>query len=134
MTDVQVLYDDQWGQILNYPSEARVELRWYDTTGDLDGEGFNAFLATFADLVLAARPTTVLVDSSVFAMDMALMDLAWRNANIIPRYNQAGVRRFAFQVPAGMPAIGAPPAPDGPANFPTGWFASRREALSWLNG
>ena len=31
---------------------------------------------------------------------MALMDVAWRNANIIPKYNQAGVRRFAFQVPA----------------------------------
>ncbi len=134
MTDAQVLYDDQWGLILNHPREARLENRWYDTTANLDSDGFNAFLATFADLVLATKPTTVLVDSTVFGMDMALMDAAWRNANIIPKYNQAGVQRFAFHVPAGMPAIGTPPAPDGPANFPTGWFASRREALAWLNG
>jgi hypothetical protein len=32
-----------------------------------------------------------------------------------------------------MPATDTPPSPDGPANFPTGWFASRREALAWLN-
>ena len=39
MTDAQVLHDDQWGQILNHPSEARLEIRWYDTTVDLDGDG-----------------------------------------------------------------------------------------------
>jgi hypothetical protein len=76
MTDAQVLHDDQWGQILNHPSEARLEIRWYDTTVDLDGDGFNAFLDTFADLVLATKPTTVLVDSTAFGMDMALMDVA----------------------------------------------------------
>ena len=48
-------------------------------------------------------------------MPMARMDLAWRDANIIPRYNTAGVKRFAFLMPAGMPAIGTPPSPEGPA-------------------
>jgi len=27
---------------------------------------------------------------------------------------------------------GAEPAPEGPANFPTGWFASRDRAYQWL--
>jgi len=134
MTQTSVLHDEEWGQILSSPDVARLEIRWYDTTADLDSDGFNAFLATFADHVLTAKPTTILVDATGFAMDPAKMDMAWRNANIIPKYNQAGVRRFAFHVPAGMPAIGAPPAPDGPADFPTGWFASRRDALTWLDG
>ena len=29
---------------------------------------------------------------------------------------------------------GADPAPEGPAAFPTGWFASRDRAYQWLAG
>jgi hypothetical protein len=60
------------------------------------------------------------------------MDGGWRDANIIPRYNAAGVRRFAFVMPAGMPAIGAAPAPEGPGDFPTGYFGRREDAIAWL--
>ncbi len=134
MTAARVLYDDQWGQILSYPAEKTAEIRWYDTTAELGSDQFNAFLATFADLVLSTRPSRILVDATGFKMDPAAMDMAWRNANIIPKYNQAGFRRFAFHVPAGMPGVGTPPAPDGPADFPTGWFASRRDAMAWLSG
>jgi len=51
---------------------------------------------------------------------------------IIPRYNQAGVEKFAFLMPAGMPAIGAPPAPETPGTFPTAYFGSRADATAWL--
>jgi hypothetical protein len=37
-------------------------------------------------------------------------------------------------MPAGMPAVGAPPAPEGPAALPTGYFDSRPAALAWLAG
>jgi hypothetical protein len=36
------------------------------------------------------------------------MDGPWRDVNIIPRYNAAGVRKFAFHMPDGMPMIGEP--------------------------
>jgi hypothetical protein len=134
VADSRVLHEDEWGEILDRPDEDLLEIRWYDSTADLDGQGFNRFLAVFADLVLDKRRPRVLVDSTAFKMDPAMMDLDWRNANIIPKYNEAGVERFAFHVPPGMPAIGSPPAPDGPANFPTGWFTSRREAIAWLRG
>ena len=52
---------------------------------------------------------------------------------VIPRYNGAGIQKFAFHMPAGMPAIGAPPAPEGPANFPTAYFGARADALAWLD-
>ena len=134
MADSRVLHEDEWGEILDRPDEGLLEIRWYDSTADLDGQGFNRFLAVFADFVLDRRRPRVLVDSTAFKMDPAKMDLNWRNVNIIPKYNAAGVERFAFHVPTGMPAIGSPPAPDGPADFPTAWFASRREAIAWLQG
>lgn len=60
------------------------------------------------------------------------MDIEWRDANTIPRFNAAGVRKQALIIPAGYPPIGAPPAPEGPAQFPTAYFVARAEARVWL--
>lgn len=127
-----VLYEDAWGSITVHPGKNLLEARWYDTTSDLTTEEFNQWLSTAAGFVESEKATRVLVDATSFRMDPSRADPAWRDANVIPRYNRAGVRRFAFHMPAGMPAIGAPPAPEGPADFPTGYFATRREALAWL--
>jgi hypothetical protein len=62
----------------------------------------------------------------------ANMDEQWRDANIVRRYNAAAVNKFAFHMPSGMPAIGSEPAPEGPADFPTGYFGTRRDAFEWL--
>jgi hypothetical protein len=74
----------------------------------------------------------VLVDATRFMMDRANMDDQWRDVHIIPRYNAAGVRRFAFLFPDGVPLIGTPPSPMGPSTFPTGYFGRRQAALDWL--
>ncbi len=62
------------------------------------------------------------------------MDMEWRDANIVPKYHEAGLTKFAFHMPAGMPLIGTEPAPEGFANYPTGCFGTRRAALEWLAG
>jgi hypothetical protein len=67
-------------------------------------------------------------------MDPVNSNSEWRDANIVPRYNAAGVKRFAFLFPEGMPAIGAPPAVEPPAAYPTGYFGTREDALFWLGG
>jgi hypothetical protein len=72
----------------------------------------------FAGHVESTRRQGILVDSTSFRMATHEMDPGWRDANIIPRYNAAGVRRFAFHMPEGMPAIGAEPAPEGPGQLP----------------
>jgi hypothetical protein len=134
MTDVEHVYEDQWGEIIDRPATDLVELRWYDTTAAMSAEQFREWLQTFAGHVERLHRPRVLVDGTRFLMDPANLDDAWRDANIIPRYNGAGVHRFAFLFPDGMPAVGAPPAAEGPATFPTGYFARRREALDWLAG
>ncbi len=132
MTSLTALHGDKWGDIIDRPGDGCVEIRWHDTTADLTRDGFHAFLETFAGHVKDCGRPGCLIDAVRFKMDMAQMDGAWRDANIIPRYNAAGVRKFAFIMPDGMPAIGAEPAPEGPASFPTAYFGARAAALEWL--
>lgn len=127
-----IVFEDRWGDILDRESEDLVEFRWFDTTAGMSGDEFNASLANFAAWVEKCQRHHVLVDSTNFRMDPSRMDGPWRDANIIPRYNAAGVTKFAFQMPAGMPAIGSPPAKEGPGRFLTAYFGRRQEALDWL--
>jgi hypothetical protein len=134
MAETEHLYEDRWGEIIDRPDGELVELRWYDTTAAMSAEQFREWLTTFADYLGRARRPGVLVDGVQFLMDPANLDDEWRDANIVPRYNAAGVRRFAFLFPDGMPSIGATPAAEGPATFPTGYFGRREDALAWLAG
>ncbi len=93
---------------------------------------FQGWLTKFAECFEKCGRSRVLVDSTTFRMSPANMDGPWRDANIIPRHNAAGVAKFAFHMPEGMPMIGKPPAPEGPGRFPTGYFARRHDALDWL--
>jgi hypothetical protein len=62
--------------------------------------------------------------------------MTWRDQEIIPHYNAGGVNKFAFVTGEGVPfptvESGADPAPEGPADFPTGWFITRDRAYQWL--
>jgi hypothetical protein len=134
MADAEHVYEDRWGEIIDRPAQELVELRWYDTTAAMSAAQFQEWLKTFAAHVERLHRPRALIDGTRFMMDPANLDDAWRDANIIPRYNAAGVRRFAFLFPDGMPAIGASPAVEEPATYPTGYFARRQEALDWLAG
>ena len=128
------VYEDVWGEVFDRPSADLIELRWFDTTSQMSGLQFQDWLATFAKCVESCGRSRVLVDSTAFRMSPANMDGPWRDANIIPRYNAAGLRKFAFHMPDGMPMIGEPPANEGPGKFPTAYFGRRQDALDWLAG
>ena len=128
------VYEDKWGEVFDRQSADLIELRWFDTTAEMSAHEFQSWLATFAECVERCRRSRVLIDSTAFRMSPAKMDGPWRDANIIPRYNAAGVRKFAFHMPEGMPMVGEPPAIEAPGQFPTGYFGRRREALDWLEG
>jgi len=126
------VYEDRWGEVFDRPSADLIELRWFDTTADMSAHEFQDWLTNFAECVEKCGRSRVLIDSTTFRMSPANMDGPWRDANIIPRYNAAGVAKFAFHMPEGMPMIGKPPAPEGPGRFPTGYFGRRHDALDWL--
>src|SRR2546428_13602403 len=119
MADSKHVYEDQWGEIIDRPSIGLVELRWFDTTAPMSKEQFQKWLSTFADQGAGAHRQHVLIDATSFRMNPAFMYGTCRDAKIIPRYNAAGVTRFAFHMPAGMPLIGKPPTAAAQGRFPT---------------
>ena len=132
MSTATHVYEDQWGALIDHGDAGYVEIRWYDSTDAMSRDDFQQWLAAFAKEVERLRRPGILVDATRFLMDSANMNGEWRDANIIPHYNAAGVKKFAFLMPEGMPAIGSPPAVEGPAKFPTAYFGRRQEALAWL--
>ena len=93
----QQVYEDKFGEIFDRPSANLIELRWFDSTSEMSAPEFQSWLTKFVESVERCGRSGVLVDSTVFRMSPAKMDGPWRDANIIPRYNAAGVKRFAFQ-------------------------------------
>ena len=128
----EILYEDAFGEIIDRPEAGFIEIRWYDSTEQMTGDEFNQWLSEFAGYVEQKNRVGVLVDTVQFYMPLERMNIDWRDENIIPRYNTAGVRKFAFIMPSGMPFIGNDPAPEGPAQFPTCYFGIRADAVKWL--
>jgi hypothetical protein len=123
------LVRNEWGVILQ---DAEVlELRWLPSP--MTDGGFMATLCLFAWEAEKARPLALLIDALEFRHTFGDGVMAWRDAHIIPRYGAAGVRRFAFVMPPTFPDIGKE-GREGPAVFPTRWFAERAGALAWLRG
>jgi hypothetical protein len=136
MSDIAVthVWEDRFGAVMDHKDAKFLEIRWYDATADMTAAQFQEWLIGFAEAVERASRPGILVDATSFRMDPANMDdePAWRNKNIIPRYEKGGVKKFAFHMPEGMPAIGSAPEPEAPASFPTGYFGRRQDALDWL--
>jgi hypothetical protein len=128
-----VVHEDQQGSIIDYPDDDYIEIRWYDASRDFTGDTFNRRQDVIARIVEQSGRSRMLIDAVQFGMNAEDMDVAWRDANTIPRFSAAGVEKQALVVPAGFPPIGAPPAPEGPANFPTAYFATRAAARAWLS-
>ena len=131
MSSVHV-YEDQWGEIIDHPEANFLEIRWYDTTSAMSKNEFERWLTVFAESEERVRRANCLIDATSFKMDPANSDGPWREVHIVPRYNAAGVRKFAFHFPDGMPLIGSPPQVEGVAKYPTGYFGRRQDVLDWF--
>jgi hypothetical protein len=124
-----------WAVIVHHPRWRSLELRWLPATRDMSDDGFKEALLLLASEGERLRPAYMFIDSTEFFHRPGTGVLDWREEHVIPRYNAAGVKRFAFLVPEGTPNTvesGAEPAVEGHATFPTGWFATRERAYAWL--
>ena len=125
------LVRNEWGAVIRHPDLDLLELKWFSSTSSMTDGGFMATLCLFVWEAEKNRPSRLLIDATEFMHRFGEGVMAWRDAHIIPRYGAAGVRRFAFHMPAGFPRAGVEEI-EGPAVFPTKWFVSRQEALDWL--
>ncbi|HLX17549.1 MAG TPA: hypothetical protein VKS24_20355 [Bradyrhizobium sp.] len=128
-----VVASNAWGEIVHHDADRILELRWLSTK--MTDAGFKATLALFAWEAEKSRPSFLLIDATQFRHQFGPGVMQWRDDSIIPRYGAAGVTKFAFQMPAGVPGTmeaGGTEKVDGPAVFPTAWFSERRHALDWF--
>jgi hypothetical protein len=132
----EIVAKDEWGQIMFYDGRNSLELKWLPSTVDATDADLQSTMEVFAQEAVNRHPQTLIVDTTEFRHAWGEGIMQWREADIIPRYNQAGVARLAFianpDYPGPTVESGATPAPDGPANFPTGWFKTREAADQWL--
>ena len=131
----------RYGVVVSHHDPDHLELRWLPTTASMTDEDWMAGLMVLAAEAEALETPAILIDAVEFRHNFDDRDasMTWRDQNVIPRYNRAGVKRFAFAMPPGFPGptaeAGAEPRVDGQtAQFPTQWFADRANAVAWLAG
>jgi hypothetical protein len=126
----------EYGLIIHHDEWNTLELKWLPATKDATEAAARDTMALFAAETERRKPRFLIVDTTEFQHRWADDMMDWRNEEIIPLYNAGGVTKFAFITGNDFPfptvESGAVPAPDGPASFPTGWFASRDRAYHWL--
>jgi hypothetical protein len=126
---------NEWGTVIHHPQWQALELRWSAVTRSMADDGFRETLQMLADQGLKVRPKFMIIDATEFFHRPSEGTLAWRDENIVPLYNDAGVEKFAFLTTGSMPGTvekGGEPQPDGPATFPTGWFETKERMYAWL--
>jgi hypothetical protein len=127
------LASNAWGEILHHESDKILELRWLPAK--MTDGAFKATTALFVWEAEKVRPSFLLIDATQFRHQFGPGVMQWRDDSIIPRYGAAGVKKFAFHVPAGFPntiEAGGKEGFEGPAIFPTAWFSERQHALDWF--
>lgn len=125
------LFHDRFGVMLYDDATKMLELRWYAETESMTDDNYMGWLERFAVSAEQYHVQFIVIDTLAFKHHPGEHTGPWRDENIIPRYNRAGVKKFAFLLPAGT-APKAEPAPEGPARFPTGYFDSREQIERWF--
>jgi hypothetical protein len=126
---------NEWGTVLSYEEWRTLELKWLPSTRAMNDDGFKATLELFAAEGERLKPVYMIIDATEFHHEFGDGVMEWRDREIIPRYNSAGVKKFAFLWREGTPGTveaGGTPQPEGSADFPTGWFTGRERAYRWL--
>ena len=125
-----------WGVVLHHDRLRALELRWLPSTNEMSDDGFKETLELLAAQGDRAKPAYMIIDATEFHHKPGDDALQWRDRELIPRYNSAGVKKFAFLNPHATHHAtvesGGTPQPEGSAEFPTGWFTTRQRLYQWL--
>ncbi len=131
----QELYRDRFGAILHHSRQQILELEWFEGSATMTDDDFMRSMERYAAFAEEHRAPNMLVDVTRFKHTPGEQVAQWRDQHIIPRYDAAGVKKFAFLIPSGAPGTvesGTQPEREPPGNFPTGYFADRRNVLDWF--
>lgn len=128
-----VIYSDQWGEIIDRPDNDYTEIRWFDSTSEMTSDEYMRWVSVFAGKVSEKRRAGILVDAVQFSMPTESIDRGWINKQIIPKYNLAGIKKYAVILPCGIPQLGVNTEQENQASYVTAYFSLRTKALGWLS-
>ncbi len=107
---------------------------WTDKTAKMTDEDFKRALSLFADNAAKLRTSALLVDVRSFYHQPGPEMGKWRSEALVPRYEAAGVKKFAYVVGEDAPM---PPNKPGATvrkeAFETRYFRAPMEAEIWLS-
>jgi hypothetical protein len=129
------LFRDEFSTYSRDDLRGLIEQIWSSATKSMSEQQFRDGVSRLAQFLEQEHIHNVLVDVTKMGHTPSADFEPWRQANIIPRYNAAGVKKFAFLLPPDAPNTvekGTKPAKEGAANFPFGYFASRDQAFKWF--
>lgn len=111
-----------------------VSMIWTDRTEEMTDSDYKEGLSRLAGIANEYRSAAILVDVSKFRHEPGPLMGEWRDRNVVPAYNKAGVRKVAIVWGKGadVPAESEPPGPH--EHFATRDFADREDARDWLLG
>ena len=125
------LFQDRFGIMLYDDARKILELRWFAETESMTDDDYMGWLERFAIASEQHHVQFIVIDTLAFKHHQGAHTGPWREEHIIPRYNRAGVKKFAFLLSPGT-APETEPAPEGSAQFPTGYFDSREQINRWF--
>ena len=99
----QELYRDRFGAILHHSGEQILELEWFEGSATMTDDDFMRSMERYAAFAEEHRAPNMLVDVTRFKHTPGEQVAQWRDQHIIPRYDAAGVKKFAFLIPSGAP-------------------------------
>lgn len=122
-------------KIFHDPDSATLKLLWLADTARMTAEDFKEGLTNTATYTEQYKTKGLLVDVEKFqfagAMGPDLMK--WRSETIVPRYNKAGLKRFAFVHGKAFPEKPGDGDRNPGEDFFTKHFALEESAMKWLS-
>ena len=130
---IETLNDDSLGKIRFDKVNSLLILEWTEATKGMIDPHFQGILYILAGYALQKKAKRIFVDTRKFMFQPGEgLVGSWRTKNISPLYNEAGVEKFAFLFPPDAPIPPTSGQNMAEENFPTGFFISENDVMSWL--
>jgi hypothetical protein len=114
---------------------SRMSFVWMEKSVAMTVDDYKDAIREYARLILEHRARCALVDLREFRyrVDADVLGSWWAD-EIVPLYNQAGLKKFAFVLPEGeqAPPDDTPAEAEAGEKFVTKQFGSEQAAISWL--
>ncbi len=128
------LFENDFSVISLEKGSGLIKLFWSEKTANMRDEDFKEASEVLAEEAERHHVRGLLVDVKNFKFPRATAPelTAWRVSTIVPKYNQAGVKKFAFVHGEGFVEPDFSGKPHEGENFITRHVGAETEARKWL--